>query len=74
MEISSNTSPKYRSGYRVVDNFDRLSIDEVVSIFSYIWVVCVPFFEIDVNITIEHFMCMVILVDDVLGFDLRHCG
>ena len=59
VEIGGNTSPKYRGRYCIVDNFDRLPIDQVVSIFSHSWIICVPFFEIDVNVTIEYFVCVV---------------
>ncbi len=59
MEICSDTSPKYRCRYCVVNNFDRLTIDEVVAVFSHSWVICIPFLEIDVNITIYDLVCSV---------------
>ena len=59
MEIGSDTSPKYRCGYCVVNNFDRLTIDEVVAVFSHSWIICIPFLEIDVNIAIDDLVCSV---------------
>ena len=58
MEIGRDTSPEYRRWYRVVDNLDGLTIDEVVAIFSHGRVFCIPLFEIDVNIVIEYLMCI----------------
>ena len=69
VEIGSNTPPKYRCGYCVVNNFDRLPVDEVVSIFSHNWVFCVPFLEIDVNVAIEYLMCIVIVFVIVIVVD-----
>ena len=73
VEIGSNTPPKYRCGYCIVNNFDRLPVDEIVSIFSHNWVFCVPFLEIDVNVAIEYLMCIVIdiviVVDDTFRVD-----
>jgi hypothetical protein len=37
-----------------MDDFDGLPIHDIVAVFSNSWVVCVPFFEIDVNIVITH--------------------
>jgi hypothetical protein len=58
MEIGRDASPEYRRWYRVVDNLDGLTIDEVVAVFSHGRVFCIPLFEIDVNIVIEYFMCI----------------
>jgi len=59
MEIGRDASPKYRCWYCIVDNFDGLPVEEVVSIFLHDWVVCVPLLEIDVNVVIDDFMCVV---------------
>jgi len=58
MEIGCDASPKNRCWYCIVDNFDGLPVEEVVSIFLHDWVVCIPFLEIDVNVVIDNFMCM----------------
>lgn len=37
-----------------MDNFDGFSIHYIVAVFSNSWVVCVPFFEVNVNVIITH--------------------
>ena len=59
VEIGGDASPEYRCRYGVVDNLDGLTIDEVVAVFSHGRVLCIPFFEIDVNIVIEYLVCIV---------------
>ena len=59
VEIGGDTSPEYRCRYGVVDNLDGLTIDEVVAVFSHGRVLCIPFFEIDVNIVIVYLVCIV---------------
>ena len=59
MEIGRDASPEYRRWYRVVDNLDGLTIDEVVAVFSHGRVLCIPLFEIDVNIVIVYLVCIV---------------
>ena len=59
VEICGDASPEYRCRYGVVDNLDGLTIDEVVAVFSHGRVLCIPFFEIDVNIVIEYLVCIV---------------
>lgn len=60
VEIGGDASPEYRCRYGVVDNLDGLTIDEVVAVFSHGRVLCIPFFEIDVNIVIEYLVCIII--------------
>ena len=60
VEIGGDASPEYRCRYGVVDNLDGLTIDEVVAVFSHSRVLCIPFFEIDVNIVIEYLVCIII--------------
>lgn len=52
VEIRSNTPPENRCWYRVVDDFNRLAVDDIFAVFSDGWVVCVPFFEINVDIVV----------------------
>ena len=59
VEIGGDTSPEYRCRYGVVDNLDGLTIDEVVAVFSHGRVLCIPLFEIDVNIVIVYLVCIV---------------
>jgi hypothetical protein len=59
VEIGGDASPEYRCRYGVVDNLDGLTIDEVVAVFSHGRVLCIPFFEIDVNIVIEYLVCII---------------
>ena len=54
MEIRSNTPPENRCRYCVVDNFNGLSVDDIITVFSDGWIVCVPSFEIDVYIVVAH--------------------
>ena len=67
VEIGGDASPEYRCRYGVVDNLDGLTIDEVVAVFSHSRVLCIPFFEIDVNIVIEYLVCIIIGVGGVGG-------
>ena len=60
VEIGGDASPEYRCRYGVVDNLDGLTIDEVVAVFSHSRVLCIPFFEIDVNIVIEYLVCIIV--------------
>jgi hypothetical protein len=60
VEIGGDASPEYRCRYGVVDNLDGLTIDEVVAVFSHSHVLCIPFFEIDVNIVIEYLVCIIV--------------
>lgn len=59
VEIGGDASPEYRCRYGVVDNLDGLTIDEVVAVFSHGRVLCIPLFEIDVNIVIEYLVCII---------------
>ena len=52
VEIRSNTPPENRCWYRVVDDFNRLAVDNIIPVFSDGRVVCVPFFEINVDIVV----------------------
>lgn len=56
MEIRCDTSPKHRCWYRIMDDFDRLSIHKIIAVFSHDWVVGVPFLEIDVNVAVKYFV------------------
>lgn len=60
VEIGGDTSPEDWCRYGVVDNLDGLTIDEVVAVFSHGRVLCIPFFEIDVNIVIEYLVCIIV--------------
>ena len=53
-EVCRNASPENRCWYCLVNNFDGLAIDDIVAVFSDVWVVGVPFLEIDVNIVIAY--------------------
>jgi len=59
MEVGGNTSPKYRRRYRIMNNFDGLSIDEIVPVFLDDWIISVPFFEVNVNVVVCHFVCSI---------------
>jgi hypothetical protein len=39
-----------------MDDFDGLSIHDIVAVFSNSWVVCVPFFEVNINVVVRHCM------------------
>lgn len=60
VEIGGDTSPEDWCRYGIVDNLDGLPIDEVVAVFSHSRVLCIPFFEIDVNIVIEYLVCIIV--------------
>lgn len=38
-------------------NFDGLSIHDIVSVFFHVWIVRVPFFEVNVNVIVTHRFC-----------------
>jgi hypothetical protein len=38
-------------------NFDGLSIHDIVSVFFHVWIVRVPFFEVNVNVIVTHSFC-----------------
>jgi hypothetical protein len=54
VKIRSNTPPENRCRYCVVDDFNGLSVDDIITVSSDGWVVCVPSFEIDVDIVVAH--------------------
>ena len=54
VEIRSNTPPENRCRYCVMDDFNGLSVDNIIAVFSDDWIVCVPFFEINVDIVVAH--------------------
>ena len=54
MEIRSNTPPENRCRYCVMDDFNGLAVDDIIAVFSDDWIVCVPFFEINVDIVVAH--------------------
>ena len=37
-----------------MDNFDGLPIHDIVAVFSNSRVVCVPFFEVNINVAVRH--------------------
>jgi len=59
MEVGGNTSPKYRRRYRIMNNFDGLSIDQIVPVFPDDWILSVPFFEVNVNVVVCDFVCSI---------------
>ena len=54
VKIRSNTPPENRCRYCVINDLNRLPVDDIVTVSSDGWVVCVPFFEIDVYIVVAH--------------------
>ena len=53
-KFCSNTSPKYWCRYRVMNNLDRLAVDNIVAVFLNSWFMRVPFFEVDVNVIVTN--------------------
>lgn len=53
-EICRDTPPKYRCWNCVMDDFDGLAIYDIVAIFSHSWVICIPFFEVDVDVVVTY--------------------
>ena len=58
-KICSNTSPKYRCRYRIINNLDRLTVDDIVAVFLNRWFMRVPFFEVNVYIIITNCLFLV---------------
>jgi len=54
VEIRSNTPPENRCRYCVMDDFNGFPVDNIIAVFSDGWIVCVPFFEINVDIVVAH--------------------
>ena len=54
VEVCRNASPENRCRYCLVNDFNGLAVDDIVAVFSDGWVVCVPLFEIDVNIVVAY--------------------
>jgi hypothetical protein len=55
VEIRSNASPENRCRYRVMDDFNGLTVDDIIAVFSDSWIVYIPFFEIDVDVVVPIF-------------------
>lgn len=54
VEIRSNASPENRCRYRVMDDFNGLTVDDIIAVFSDSWIVYIPFFEIDVDVVVTY--------------------
>ncbi len=54
VEVCRNASPENRCRYCIVNDFNGLAVDDIVAVFSDVWIVCVPLFEIDVNIVVAY--------------------
>ena len=67
-EICGDAPPKYGGWNRIMNNFDSLSIYDIVAIFSHSRVVCVPFFEVNVDVVVTHFL---IFARGIIGTDTR---
>lgn len=55
-EICCDAPPKYGGWNRIMDDFDSLSIYDIVAVFSHSRVVRVPFFEVNVDVVVTHFL------------------
>ena len=53
-EICRDTSPKYRCWNCVMYDFDGLAIYDIVAVFSHSRVICIPFFEVDVDVVVTY--------------------
>jgi len=54
VEIRSNASPENRCRYRVMDDFNGLTVDDIITVLSDSWIVYIPFFEIDVDVVVTY--------------------
>ena len=63
VEIRSNASPKNRCWYCVIDDFNGLTVDEIIAVFSDSWIVCIPFLEIDVYVAVTYRLWGGVIVD-----------
>lgn len=68
VEVCRNASPENRCRYCLVNDFNGLAVDDIVAVFSDGWVVCVPLFEIDVNIVVAYCLLCVGVVGGGLPF------
>jgi hypothetical protein len=53
-EVRRNASPENRCRYCLVNDFDGFAVDDIIAVFTDVWVVGVPFLEIDVNIVVAY--------------------
>ena len=69
LKIRSNTPPKYRCRYCVIYDFDGLTFDDILSVFSHDRVVGVPFLEINVNVIVMNHAVLLVAGE----FVFRQC-
>ena len=67
VEVCRNASPENRCRYCIVNDFNGLAVDDIVAVFSDSWVVCVPFFEIDVNVVVTYGLWILWVVGGGVG-------
>lgn len=41
-----------------MDNFDGLAIYDIVAVFSNLWVIRIPFFEVDVDVVVTYSLAL----------------
>ena len=54
VEVRRNASPENWCRYCLMNDFNGLTVDDIIAIFSDGWVFYVPLFEINVNIIVEY--------------------
>ncbi len=64
VEVRSDASPENRRRYCLVNDFNGLAVDDIIAVFSDVWIVGVPLLEIDVNIIVAYSLL-------TLGFGVR---
>ena len=52
VEVRRNASPENWCRYCLMNDFNGLTVDDIIAIFSDGWVLYVPLFEINVNIVV----------------------
>jgi len=73
LEIRRHASPEYWCWDCLIDYFDGLSFDDILSIFLDGRVVCVPFFEINVNVAIMNFAILFFACAATTAFIIWQC-
>jgi hypothetical protein len=62
VEVRSNASPENGCRYCIMNYFNGLTVDDIITVFSDFWVVNIPLLEINVNIVIAYRLRSIVVV------------
>ena len=61
VEVRRNASPENWCRYCLMNDFNGLTVDDIIAIFSDGWVLYVPLFEININIVVAYCLRSIIV-------------